>query len=353
MSETSKYVFLTTKASYWPSLLSGHIEKPGLYNWIRAFQREDTELKDMLLLWKEVENNPTKLGKYDIIHINLAGGDYGLATKVAQFVNPEKTKIVVNTDYAPEYMQATFAKSGSSIEVVANDIESADLAFAVEPFTVSTMNMLMTAAKSEKRVKLMPHPIDCVTLMKPPEQGGSFLDFDDRNDWLAFQWHRYDKALSIPRIIMSNLPAPEGQIGVSRVLFGWRPEAMNISTNDMMEMVVPSANYFSYLMVLSHCLWGFEYRFHHAASRFIQECASMGIPVVSNTNSYLGTEIWPELCFAPIEMQKMNEALCSLIQDNSFRREMVKQGLIRIRKYSLANSRNRMLELLNNGGDSE
>lgn len=251
MSNLPRFALLTTNSSFFPSLLKGELERPGLYNWIRAFQTSDIELADMLKLWKQFEKNPEKLNKFDIIHVNLAGGDYGLASLIAPSLD-DSTKLVVNTDYAVMNLEPTFKQA--PIEMMATDIASADMAFGVEPFNVKLMNWLMKVTKQEKKAYLLPHPVDCDRLTKPPEQGGSFLDFDERLDWLAFHWHRYDQALSVPRTVMGNLPMTEYGGGVSRVLFGWRPDALRIKdAKNLMEVVIPMQAYVNYLIVLSHC----------------------------------------------------------------------------------------------------
>lgn len=344
MSNLPRFALLTTNSSFFPSLLKGELERPGLYNWIRAFQTSDIELADMLKLWKQFEKNPEKLNKFDIIHVNLAGGDYGLASLIAPSLD-DSTKLVVNTDYAVMNLEPTFKQA--PIEMMATDIASADMAFGVEPFNVKLMNWLMKVTKQEKKAYLLPHPVDCDRLTKPPEQGGSFLDFDERLDWLAFHWHRYDQALSVPRTVMGNLPMTEYGGGVSRVLFGWRPDALRIKdAKNLMEVVIPMQAYVNYLIILSHCLWGFEYRFHRAASRFHMECATLGIPVVSSKNSFMGTMLWPELTFEMGEFEQMNAALCEIISDDGLRRKYARQGMERVKQFSLINSRNRYLELL-------
>lgn len=346
MSESPKtpsFVLLTTNASFYPSLLRGVIERPGLYNWIRAFQTEGDDLERMVRLWSEFSNAPQKLNRYDIIHVNLAGGDFGLAFKIREHLD-ENTKLVVNMDYAVEHMQEKITKTHKSIELIATDIASADLAFGVEPFQVGLMNWLMTATKQEKQCVLIPHPVDCDFLSKPIDKGGMFIPYDQRSDFLGFCWHRYDKQLSIPRTILGNLPKPEGQQGLLRVLFGWRPEGMMIhDSKDMMELVVPMAGWRSYLYILAHCLWGFEYRFHHAASRFVLECASLGIPTVTTDNCFLGGIIWPDLTHKVEDFEGLHQSICNIIQDDSLRMKYAKQGLLKVKEFSLTNSRRRYL----------
>jgi len=346
MSESPKhpnFVLLTTNASLYPSLLKGEIERPGLYNWIRTFQTEGTELASMIKVWAEFSNAPQKLNQYDIVHINLAGGDFGLAFQVKDYLD-ETTKLVVNMDYSVEHLQEKITKTHKSIEIIATDIACADLAFGVEPFQVSLMNWLMTVTKQEKQCVLIPHPVDCDFLSKPIDKGGMFIPYDQRNDFLAFCWHRYDKQLSIPRTILGNLPKPEGQQGLLRVLFGWSPQGMTIrDSKDLMELVVPLTGWRSYLYMLAHCLWGFEYRFHHAASRFVLECASLGIPVVTTDNCFLGKFIWPELSHPIQDFEGLHESICNIVKDDSLRMEYAKQGLLRVREFNMPASRDRYM----------
>ena len=346
MPKTPSFILLTTNASFYPSLLRGKIERPGLYNWIRAFQQEGTDIEKMVRLWSEFSTAPHKLNRYDIIHINLAGGDFGLAFQIREFLD-ESTKLVVNMDYAVEHLQEKITKTHKSIEVIATDIASANMAFGVEPFQVNLMNWLMTVTKQPNRCVLIPHPVDCHFLSKPIDKGGMFIPFDQRNDFLAFCWHRYDKQLSIPRTILGNLPKPEGQQGLMRVLFGWAPEGMLVrNSKDLMEVVVPLIGWKSYLYMLAHCLWGFEYRFHHAASRFVLECAALGIPVVTTDNCFLGRQIWPELSHPIHDLEGLNKSMCSIIESDSLRKEHAKRGLTKVKEFGLGASRQRYLSHL-------
>lgn len=349
MSEIPKdpsFILLTTNASFYPSLLRGNIERPGLYNWMRAFQRGEEDMEKMVRLWSEFSNNPTKLNRYDIVHINLAGGDFGLAVKVKDYLD-DSTKLVVNMDYAIENLQSVVKKTQQKIELVATDISVADVAFGVEPAQVRLMDWLMEVTKQDKRCQLIPHPIDCEYMSKSVDSGGLFIPYDQRLDWLAFCWHRYDQQLVIPRIIMGNLPKPEGQQGLLRVLFGWSPEGMTIhNVEDYLEVTVPMKTWRAYLYMLSHCMWGFEYRFHHAASRFVLECASLGIPVVTTNNCYLGTVIWPELSCPPEDFKGLHERLCLIISNDSARKLFARQGMERVKEFSLQASRERYLHHL-------
>lgn len=346
MSEKPKkpnFVFLTTNASFYPSLLKGNIERPGVYNWIRAFQKDGQDLEKMIKLWAEFELSPSKLNQYDIIHINLAGGDFGLASKVKEYLD-ETTKLVVNMDYAVEHLQSVVRKTRKKIEIIATDLSVADLAFGVEPFQVKLMNWLMKVTKQDKKCYIIPHPVDSEFMSKSVDKDGLFIPYDQRLDLLAFQWHRYDQQLAIPRTIMGNLPLPESQQGLMRVLFGWRPEGMELhNVEDHLEVTVPMLGWKPYLYMLAHCMWGFEYRLHHAASRFVLECAALGIPVVSTDNCYLGKIIWPELSGATDDFNGLHERLSLIISNDSARKLFARQGMDRVKDFSLQASRERYL----------
>jgi len=327
-----KYLLLTEGATYFPSLLRPELERAGLYNWPKSFSG-DVEV------FQRFKGQKDGFEKYDIIHINLAGGDFGLASKLRDIIGDDAhAKIVVNMDYSVHYFPKAFKGNPHGLGNYLSDLVAADMVFGVEPKQVALLNYFMKAVKKKKRsakAALLPHPINIEKLSKPMPEG-LFAPYDNRGDILAYQYHRYDGHWEIAKMLMHNLPPPQESGTVLRACLGYTEDSF--PTYNMPELVMPFTDWAKYIYFLSTCLWGFEYRTHAAASRFIMECAALGIPVVSTDYSYLGTEMFPDLTFPMDDYDGIREALEKLIIDDSFRVRQARQGMESLNPYSFTNA---------------
>ena len=336
-----KYVLITEGATYFPSLLRPELERAGLYNWPKVFDG-DVEL------FSRFKGSGDFINKYDVVHINLAGGDFGLATKIRQMIGDDAhAKIVVNMDYSVHYFPKAFKGNPHALGSFLTDLNSADMVFGVEPMQVSLLNYFMKSVKKEKRsakAALLPHPVNSEVLSKPMPEG-MFAPYDHRGDVMAYQYHRYDGHWEIAKMLMHNLPPPQEGGTVLRACLGYTEDSF--PTFDMPELVMPFTDWGKYAYFLSTCLWGFEYRTHAAASRFIMECAALGIPVVSTDYSYLGTQLFPDITFPMDDFDGIRAALEHLITDDNFRVQQARQGMEGLVPYSFTNAIPRFMKELN------
>lgn len=304
-----KYVLLAGETRIFPHLLE-RIPRPGLYSWVAVF-------KGKLQRWAEYRTNPGALNENDIVHINLAAKDIGLASKVAEFLD-SSTKLVVNMDYSIERLPSELQHTGKSLHTLAQDLNVADMAFGVEPFQVAFMNYLM----KEKHPCLLSHPIDVESMSKLS------VPVDKRMQKIAYHFRNGST------IAQSIIDAPS-------ILLGWDIETDMPMPNEVIP--VPLTTWDSYIEALKHCTLGFEYRFHHAASRFVLECASLGIPVLSSDYSYLTRKIWPSLSFEPHEFEAMHRKLEEIAQDDEMRIMLANNGMKNVQWFNLDHSRERFL----------
>lgn len=337
-----KYLLLTRGASYFPSLMRPELERAGLYNWPKVFDG-DVEL------WKRFEGRAKHLKKYDIIHVNQAGGDFGLVTQIRKAIGEDaRTKLVTNMDYSVHYYSHAFKSNSYTLTQHIADLHAADMVFGVEPHQVALMDFIMKTTKKEKRstdAALLTHPVN-VEVLSRPMPDGMFAPYDNRGDILAYQYHRYDGHWHIAKLITHELPPPQFGGTVLRACLGFTDD--QFATCDMPELVMPFIVWAKYIYFLSTCLWGFEYRTHSAASRFIMECASLGIPVVSTDYSYLGKQLFPELTFPMSDYNGMREALSKLITDDSYRVRLASEGLMAVKPYGFEHAVERFMMELNN-----
>ena len=301
-----------------------------MYNWRKVFNGD-------VRFWQDIKKTPTDLLSYDLVHINLAGEDVGLATKVKPILEGSSTKLVVNMDYAINYFSAQFNQAQTTAELQ-HDLNVADMVFGVEPTQVSLLSYFLTLLKRPK-AHLVPHPIDTAMMYK-----NFFVDYDRRLDVVAYEYHRYDDMWEIPHLLMHELPDYHERPVLTSCLGFMRD---SFKRAEMPNLIMPYTDWPVYMNLLNHCRWGLEYRLHYAASRFILECASVGIPVVSTNFSYMGRLLYPELTFHAGDFDSMRKALQNLILNDELYTQQAKQGIERVENFNLENSRKRLMEALN------
>jgi len=317
----TKYLLLTEGAAYFPELLQP-FERAGLYNWMKAFQGE-------VRLWGDIKKRKHELNNYDIIHVNSYGQDMGLAAAVSEHLNGPT--LVVNMDISINYFDKDL-----NFSAFIKDILAADALFCVEPAQVNLVNYIAHAMQRTKPKKcvLMPHPIDIPMLIDK-----AWIDYDHRMDVVAFQYHKYDAHWTIPKMLLEKLPnaylsAMLGYIGEPLPMEGLR------------HMVMPYMEWVHYIRFLARCKVGFEYRTHRAASRFIMECAALGIPAVSTHDSHLGRIVFPELCLPVEDFMGIRKSIESLCTDEEYRLHLAREGIERLEPYNFENSKKRFMEMI-------
>jgi len=316
-----KYLFLTDGASYFPQLMVD-FERAGLYNWYKCMDGE-------VRLWSDLKHRKHELQDYDIIHINLASSDIGLAAKIAPLIKEASTKLVVNMDYSINYMD-----KATSLREFILDLNATDCAFGVEPSQVNLINYILSVTGDDReiRLSLMPHPVDTELMQKE-----LWVDYDRRMDILAYQFHKYDSHWEIPRLLMLKLPVICTCLGYSLESF---------KTQDMPELVMPYIDWDKYIGFLAHCKYGFEYRTHKAASRFVMEAGSIGIPVVTTHDSYMGHMVFPDISHPVEDFFGIRESLKRIIEDEEYRLHLAREGIERLEAYNFENSKKSMEALV-------
>lgn len=317
----ARYLLLTEGAAYFPELLQP-FERAGLYNWLKCFEGE-------VRLWGDIKKRTHDLKDYDIIHVNSYGQDQGLAAEVAPLIEGSQAKLVVNMDLSINYFDKDL-----NFPAFVRDILAADALFSVEPAQVNLVNYIAhrMGRKKPKRCTLLPHPIDIKLLMDK-----AWIPYSQRMDMIAFQYHKYDAHWSIPKVLAEGLDwltCMMGYIGPPLPVEGLR------------HCVMPYMEWDKYLSFLSRCKLGFEYRTHRAASRFVMEAGSLGIPVVTTTESHMGQLVYPELSLPPEDFMGLRMTLERLIDDDDYRLQQARDGLERLEAYNFDNSRKRFMEMI-------
>jgi hypothetical protein len=331
--EGLKYALLTNGSSYYESFLKTSLERGGLYSWQRAFPNSD------VILAAQIKRNVAMLNDYDIVHVNMCPSEVGIIKEVKPQLDGN-TKLIANLDYAIESLYSSFKHVGAekTVDAMIHDFSHADMVFGVEPFQVEFLKLALEDYGTP--VHLIPHPTPVEELQKPPPHG-LFIPYEERQDIIAFMYHRYDGHLTIPKILLHKLP-----VSILRYMFGFTDDNLTIHDLRYFDGVSAMSEWKRFIIQLAHCLWGVEYRSHHAASRFAAESAALGIPVVCTDNCYLGKLMWPELAFHPMEMFAMRDKILQITSDEKYRMKMAEQGHERIKSFGLKESAQRLREVI-------
>jgi len=284
------------------------VQRPGVYQWHEAFNKDGdiSEIRHVLNL------APDDLLNYDIIHINLCGSDVNaeLVTKVKEAVKGTSIKVIANMDYAIENIQSGYNNPSALYKALL----SADFVFAQEPAQQALLNYFLhhviSPARDKVSVPIVRHPIDIDGLRK------AFVPLEERLEKIVVCWHRYDRHTYIPSAVTWNLEAYHPTIKVKKVpIYIAGISGVDVGVYlDLFDGAICYKNWPFYLYELSHATIGYEYYSLHSHSRFPEECAVLGIPVVGNTNSYSITQLHPFTCHNPLDFVGMRHSLIRLLE---------------------------------------
>ena len=344
--ENVKYCLITSGATWYPSLLEKDVERPGLYNWMRC-------LKGEVLPWADFQFGKKRLEDFDILHVNLAGSDIELPKKIrGALPRSTSTKLIVNLDFSLFTFQYGFL---DQLELVAALLES-DFCFAVEPAQAEILTFLMKTSGKKAEVPILPHPQDTETIKKPfPD--GLFLPYEQRNDVIVNEYHRYDSQISIPVFLMQNLPKTASGVNFIRALVGYAPETTekakvlssiihNLEMRKCIEMLLPMQSWQTYMRFLMTCDLALDYYTIPVAGRFQLDTACLGIPCVSTNYSYNAMKLYPEITHDPRDIKGMRSSLERLITDPEFYAKTAEFAYNEVDYYSFVNSRDRLLKAM-------
>jgi hypothetical protein len=214
-----------------------------------------------------------------------------------------------------------------------NDIKACDCAFGVEPAQTNLLFYIANMVKKKPtKITLMPHPVDTKWL------DTKWRDYQYRRNSLAFHYHKYDGHLDIPWLLTYGLDC-------TKYLFGYTKTEFDVKECPQW-FLIPFTSFEWYIETLATCKFGFEYRTHKAASRFIMEAAGLGIPVVSTHDSYMGMCLFPEICHPVEDFASLRNSLELLVTDDDKRIQLARNGIEKLDSFNFESSAKSMERLL-------
>lgn len=316
-NENIKYCLLT-----WDCEEHNHIETfskkemtiSGLYNWANVFSGD-----------RAFPRTKSDFSAYNLIHINLTVKNLPLLAKILPLIDRNKTKVIINVDYAIELWTANF----SNVYLMLQELDKADYIFAVE----ETMAELLS--KTLKRnVPCIPHPSPTHFLEKIRTQ--------NRIKKILTSIHRYDNNI-VPMWFALKNGLPNDR---------WITSAIGAYTAKdralpLFDEVQDHLNFETLMEYTSQHYAVIESYMLHSYGRFTAECACLGVPCIGPSIVGSIKKCFPDLTTEYNNPLQISKLLSKLINNKDFYSKVAKKGIINSEYYSFDNCRKLMINFLN------
>ena len=335
------YCFVTTKGgSHFPELITKEVTKPGSLNWYKAFNAYPNwtgEVRERDTLAKEDFEN------FSIIHLTLAGVNVQLIKDIRHALGQgSSTLLILSTDYAFENFENGFNYPLEMHE----GAKCADFIFAQEPAQQGLWNYIVKEyMKKTWTVPLVPHPVNTEGI-KP-----MYVEPEQRVDKCAYLYHKYDRQTVIPSMLLDGLGIPSLMLGYLDV------QALRAGRGVGKEVPAGFFHYNAgwldwktYIYELKHCTLALDYYMFHSYSRFPQETACLGIPMVCSSHSYSGTLLYPETSHSPYDLPALRASLEKLIKDQELWKKTVDYAREKVETMNWHNSVENLLKAMEERG---
>ncbi len=324
---------MTSEGGHFPALIRPEIERPGSYQWFKAFQSYPAwsgEIKHV----NEIAN--ADFQKYDIVHMNLSGVSTKYYPEIRRQLRGSSTKFILNLDYPPEMVDVS--PWITNTQSFYDCFRAVDFCFAQIPHQQSFLDAIWRRVLGRKEtVPVIPHPVD--TSLKQLA-----IDPKDRIDTLAIMWHRYDGHLLVPSMLAKATPARGDfkgvRVQVPSNIFGFANMPIDLT---MFDLTTVHKDWDQYVYLLSHCTIGLSYYTISSQDRFCAETACLGIPTVTTDRSYFGRLLFPKCSFQVENLNGMLGSLEKLKTNPSYWESVRSYAAKKVEEYNLKRSVDRLL----------
>jgi len=335
------YCFVTAEGgSHFRELVTKEVTKPGSYNWYKAFDSYPNwtgEVRETRSLAHEDFEN------FDLIHLTLAGVNVPVIQKIRSVLGDNSdTQLILSTDYTFESFENGFLHPLDMHKAA----KCADFIFAQEPAQQGLFNYIVKEYMKRKwTVPLVTHPVDTDGIKQ------QYVKPEQRLDMIAYVYHKFDRQLTIPSMLLDGLGIPALMLGFLDI------QAIQAGRGPGKEI---PAGFFhfnagwlewkTYLYMLRHCTIGFDFYVIHSYSRVPQEFACLGIPAVTTTHSYTGTILYPETSHSPYDLPAIRKNLEMLIKDRELWKKTADYAFEKVESMNYKNSVENLLRVMDERG---
>ena len=286
----------------------------GLWQWSLAFEKYGAG-GDVELIRRKDE-----LEDYDIIHVNMTSGNFGLNHMIRdQLGDSSSTKLVSNIDFdVGTWGQLTHP---TMLEKV---MDCADLVFHVESRGADVLADVL-----ERTVPTLPHPVDVHGLDKYKKV--------ERDPYVANIYHRYYPDITVPYWVIRDLP-------LYSVLLGY--EGGKIPSLPMYDQVFSHIPFVNMIENMSKAKFGLDMFHGYNYGRTVVEFAALGVPCVCSETIDASSRCFPDLTVNPFDTKTARKLFTQLIDDDEKYVDVFTQGYHAASFYSQENCYNRFVEAL-------
>jgi len=292
------------------------IEEPrrsGLYKWLDVFNSD-----------AEIYRERMDLEAYDVIHINLSGGDLGFIPPVVEELENSSTQVVVSNDYSLEMWQN---KIPYNPHMLVRALRGVDWFFGTEPMTA---NFLANLTK-RKEVYTIPHPVDVKFLKSRPEKVEA--------ERISILYHRYDNQILVPWMVTNDAGMDVWLLGYQ----GSRFDNHNAFTQTLFGGIKKHKKWVDHLNLIEGSKMVYEPTTYFTWSRSITECAALGKLAFGSDRGYAMKRCYPETCCDPYDTTGLRKIMFKLKSDKNFADEVREQALEQSEYYDVSKAKERFL----------
>jgi glycosyltransferase involved in cell wall biosynthesis len=286
----------------------------GLWQWSRAFDKYGEKGEaDLIRRCEDLE-------KYDIVHINMTGGNLSLPQMVRdELGDGSDTKLVVNVDFDVAQWGAIWNYPTMLIDAT----NCADMLFHVESAGAKIISHALGRA-----VHTLPHPVDVI--------GIDLYKKTEREATITTMWHRYIPDCMLPYLAQKYIP-------LYRVLLGYRGKMPTLS---MYDHVYQPQSFTDSIDVMSCSTFGCDLYPGRSYGRSVIEYAALAVPCVCSNTIEASCRCFPDLAVDPYDIQGAHERFKMLMDDDDKLVEVYTYAYEAAGYYSQKNCYNRFVNAL-------
>lgn len=259
------------------------VSRSGLWQWHHAFKKYGKNGEVRLIRRKD------ELEEYDIIHVNMTGGNLSLPQMVRDELGDDSnTKLVVNVDFDV----AQWGVNWQYPTILLNAVDCADMVFHVESTGSNILEHVL-----DRKVHNLPHPVDVVGLDKYKKT--------ERDPTITTMWHRYIPDCTIPYLSQKGIP-------LYRSLLGYKG---NIPTLAMYDFVYKPMPFLDVIEHMSSASFGCDLYAGRSYGRSVVEFAALAVPCVCSNTIEASCRCFPYLAVDPYNVSSAHRRFKLLIDD--------------------------------------
>jgi len=285
----------------------------GLWQWNRAFDRYGDGGDTRLIRRKE------DIEEYDIVHINLTGGNLALPKMVRDQIGESDTKLIINVDF--DVMQ--WGANWQYPTLLIDALKQADFVFHVESTGAAMLSHVI-----KKDVPCIPHPVDV--------DGIDHRKKSTREPTIVTMWHRYIPDATIPYLAQRDIP-------LYRVLLA---HTGKIPTLAMYDYVYKPLKFIDGIDIMASGKFGCDLYPGRTYGRSVVEFAALAVPTVCANTIDAARRCFPTMCVDPFDIKAAHEIFNHLIDDDDAYAEAMEEAYQLSGYYSLKNSYTRIVEAI-------